>query len=196
MSGEAVEVKACPWCEMPVEIREVFNYHISKGFTTGCDTDGCRGEIETGPVYPSKKAAIEANDRRAPTDLALLETAIGERDEAEDAVSQIYFEITGISPEWSNLFGYEQAIEEIKDKVNALKAAYRSSTPTPGGMTGGWTKENGVELEAAWRMMEKKGPHYDTCSLQLSSDATKCDCGYVLIHKLVLSLPSPPTPEA
>lgn len=42
-----------------------------------------------------------------------LEQTIGERDAAEEALSQAYFLITGRSPEWSNLFGNKEAIEEI-----------------------------------------------------------------------------------
>jgi hypothetical protein len=34
-------------------------------------------------------------------------------------------------------------------------------------------------------MMEKKGPHYSTCSGMLDHDLP-CDCGYVAIHRLVL----------
>lgn len=40
-------------------------------------------------------------------------------------------------------------------------------------------------VDAVWRMMEKKGPHYDTCSAVLGE--CPCDCGYVAIHKLVLN---------
>lgn len=49
-----------------------------------------------------------------------------------------------------------------------------------------------LDLEAAWRMMEKKGPHYSTCSGMLDHDA-ECDCGYVAIHRLVLA--KAPTPD-
>jgi hypothetical protein len=72
------------------------------------------------------------------------------------------------------------------------------------------SKEQAGALEAAWRMMEKKGPHYPTCTLMLDPDTTgECDCGYVAIHLLVLrgadlarpapaasAAPNPSTPEA
>lgn len=44
---------------------------------------------------------------------------INERDNAEEAISQAYYLITGKSPEWSNLFGHAEALEEI-DKAQTL----------------------------------------------------------------------------
>jgi septal ring factor EnvC (AmiA/AmiB activator) len=52
-----------------------------------------------------------------------LENTVDERDRAEEALSHAYFIIFGRSPEWSNLFGHEHALEEIKDAVSALKQA-------------------------------------------------------------------------
>jgi hypothetical protein len=46
---------------------------------------------------------------------------IGERDEAEAALSQAYFLITGKSPEWSNCFGHKEALEEIDDAQRVLR---------------------------------------------------------------------------
>lgn len=40
---------------------------------------------------------------------------IDERDAAEEALSQAYFLIKGQSPQWSNNFGHEEALEEIED---------------------------------------------------------------------------------
>lgn len=45
-----------------------------------------------------------------------------ERDEAEEALSQMYFLITGRSPEWSNLFGHQHAIEDVDDAQKCLRA--------------------------------------------------------------------------
>jgi hypothetical protein len=57
-----------------------------------------------------------------------LET-IDRRDEAEECVGDIYYKIIGRSPEWSNNFGYPQALEEIEDAVSALKLAARPLPP-------------------------------------------------------------------
>lgn len=46
---------------------------------------------------------------------------IDERDEAQQALSQIYYIVFGQSAEWSNLYGIENAVEDITDSVNALK---------------------------------------------------------------------------
>ena len=55
------------------------------------------------------------------SDSALGQT-VDQRDAAEEAVSEIYFRLLGRSPEWSNLFGFPQAIEEIVDAFDALRA--------------------------------------------------------------------------
>lgn len=47
---------------------------------------------------------------------------IDKRDQAEEAMSQAYYLITGRSPEWSNKFGYPEALEDIGDVIAALKA--------------------------------------------------------------------------
>lgn len=54
-----------------------------------------------------------------------LDQAIGERDAAEECLSQMYYVVTGRSPEWSNNFGHEQAIEDVGDAVDALKSAVK-----------------------------------------------------------------------
>lgn len=50
----------------------------------------------------------------------LLEV-IDERDEAQEALSQVYYIVTGRSPEWSNLFGVKEAVADITDAVTLLK---------------------------------------------------------------------------
>ena len=50
-----------------------------------------------------------------------IEKAITERDAAQEAMSQAFYLVTGRSPEWSNLFGYAEALEEIGDAVAVLK---------------------------------------------------------------------------
>jgi hypothetical protein len=48
---------------------------------------------------------------------------IEERDAAEEALSQAFYLITGRSPEWSNLFGHKEALEEIDAAQRALRDA-------------------------------------------------------------------------
>lgn len=55
-----------------------------------------------------------------------LDQAIRDRDNAEECLSHIYYLVTGRSPEWSNKFGYPQAIEDIEDVMAALKAAAKT----------------------------------------------------------------------
>lgn len=52
-----------------------------------------------------------------------------ERDDAEEAMSQAYYLVTGRSPEWSNVFGYPEALNEIRDAITVLKATL--ATPAP-----------------------------------------------------------------
>lgn len=46
---------------------------------------------------------------------------IDERDGAEQALSHAYYLLTGRSPEWSNLFGHKEALEEMEHWINRLK---------------------------------------------------------------------------
>ena len=55
---------------------------------------------------------------------------IDERDAAEEAIAQAYFIVTGRSPEWSNKFGFSEALEEIGDAVALLKQAAKSAANT------------------------------------------------------------------
>lgn len=59
-----------------------------------------------------------------------IEQLVDERDKAEEAVSQAYYLVTGQSPEWSNQFGYPQALEGIADAFRLLKhAAKQAASP-------------------------------------------------------------------
>jgi len=59
---------------------------------------------------------------------AEIERLIDQRDSAEEALSQAYFLVIGRSPEWSNLFGHAEALEEIDDAQHTFRAAL---TPQP-----------------------------------------------------------------
>ena len=56
----------------------------------------------------------------------LLLKACNERDDAEQALSHAYYLITGKSPEWSNLFGHAEALEEIDTAQYLLRTEIAS----------------------------------------------------------------------
>lgn len=74
-----------------------------------------------------KLKEVEARESAARDMFSSLERGqdmlVSERDESQEAVSQIYFIIFGRAAEWSNLFGTDAALEEMTDAVNALKTA-------------------------------------------------------------------------
>jgi hypothetical protein len=70
------------------------------------------------------EARRRAEANQAKREESLLAT-IDERDAAAEAMSQAYYLVIGRSAEWSNLFGYEQANEDIGDAVESLKAHIR-----------------------------------------------------------------------
>jgi hypothetical protein len=59
---------------------------------------------------------------------AEIERLIDQHDAAEEALSQAYFLVIGKSPEWSNVFGSAEALEEIDDAQRTLRAVL---TPQP-----------------------------------------------------------------
>lgn len=54
-------------------------------------------------------------------------TLIDERDAAEQSLSQAYYLTIGHSPEWSNNFGHQHALQDIGDAVALLKDAAKSA---------------------------------------------------------------------
>lgn len=58
------------------------------------------------------------------------EKLIQERDDAEQFGSQLYYIVTGRSPEWSNFFGHKEATEEVQGTVAILKKALREANQT------------------------------------------------------------------
>lgn len=83
-------------------------------------------------------SAIESFDRKhgrinpaaftRPEEKAILQL-IDEREEAAEAMSQAYYLVIGKSPEWSNVFGYKQALEEIDIAQRMLREAIKSPQP-------------------------------------------------------------------
>lgn len=62
------------------------------------------------------------NDERAH-----LQT-IYERDAADECLSQMYYFITGRSPEWSNKFGHKEALDDVDDAQTTLREALKNAT--------------------------------------------------------------------
>lgn len=54
----------------------------------------------------------EAKEYRA------IDQLIGERDSAQSALNEVYSAIMGNAPEWSNLYGYREAISDITDALH------------------------------------------------------------------------------
>ena len=52
---------------------------------------------------------------------------IDERDAAEECLSQMYYIVTGNSPQWSNLFGHKEALEDVADAVSVLKQSAKAA---------------------------------------------------------------------
>ncbi|ELQ4076429.1 ead/Ea22-like family protein [Escherichia coli] len=50
------------------------------------------------------------------------EQLINERDHAESALADMYFAATGDRPEWSNLFGFSDAVDAVVDRIADLEA--------------------------------------------------------------------------
>ncbi|WP_390899566.1 hypothetical protein [Pseudescherichia vulneris] len=68
----------------------------------------------------------EARAEAAENRIAELEQSelqlIGERDNAEGALADMYQAATGESPEWSNWFGYADAVDAVTDRIAELEA--------------------------------------------------------------------------
>ncbi|MEF5725333.1 ead/Ea22-like family protein [Escherichia coli] len=50
------------------------------------------------------------------------EQLINERDHAESALADMYFAATGDEPEWSNWFGFSDAVDAVVDRIADLEA--------------------------------------------------------------------------
>lgn len=102
-----------------VELR----FETEDGFDTGCDVsivDQCQ---KTADVIRALLDELEAKDKRI-AELERDETQlIEERDSAEKALADMYEAVMGERPEWSNLFGYADAIDDVAQHVNFLDLA-------------------------------------------------------------------------
>ncbi|ACH77548.1 ead/Ea22-like family protein [Salmonella enterica] len=75
-------------------------------------------------------ARIEPMDRRI-AELEHSETQlINERDSAESALADMYQAATGERPEWSNMFGFADAVDVVEERLATLEANQSQTTPT------------------------------------------------------------------
>lgn len=55
---------------------------------------------------------------------------INERDNAESALDDMYQAATGECPEWSNMFGFADAVDVVEERLATLEANQSQTTPT------------------------------------------------------------------
>ncbi|HFV8571475.1 TPA: ead/Ea22-like family protein [Escherichia coli] len=67
-------------------------------------------------------AALEAAEKRIAELEKSEEQLINERDHAESALADMYFAATGDRPEWSNWFGFSDAVDAVVDRIADLEA--------------------------------------------------------------------------
>ncbi|EPD6058317.1 ead/Ea22-like family protein [Escherichia coli] len=67
-------------------------------------------------------AALESAEKRIAELEKSEEQLINERDHAESALDDMYFAATGNRPEWSNWFGFSDAVDALVDRIADLEA--------------------------------------------------------------------------
>lgn len=76
------------------------------------------------------KEKLEAAERSI-AELERSETQlINERDAAESALADMYQAATGERPEWSNMFGFADAVDVVEERLATLEANQSQTTPT------------------------------------------------------------------
>ncbi|EFE7523245.1 ead/Ea22-like family protein, partial [Escherichia coli] len=65
---------------------------------------------------------LEAQSKRIAELEKSEEQLINERDHAESALADMYFAATGDRPEWSNWFGFSDAVDAVVDRIADLEA--------------------------------------------------------------------------
>jgi hypothetical protein len=83
-------------------------------------TETARADAAEAEISRLKQASVH--------DDVMLGETIGQREAAEEAISQAYFLMIGRSPEWSNKFGFTDALEDIEDAQSSLRQALASTT--------------------------------------------------------------------
>ncbi|EBR0153057.1 ead/Ea22-like family protein [Salmonella enterica] len=78
----------------------------------------------------------EADDKLAAAERRIEELErsetqlINERDAAESALADMYQAATGERPEWSNMFGFADAVDVVEERLATLEANQSQTTPT------------------------------------------------------------------
>src|SRR3546814_20490929 len=83
--------------------------------------------------------ALEAKDREIAREEQSHSRTIDERDAAEKALSDAYAIVTGRPPEWSNHFGFKEALDAMEDALagTATATAWQHNGGAAGRASGG-----------------------------------------------------------
>jgi len=123
------------------------------------DTEFLRACASIAQAFANAALAAPSAGETAEHDMLKL---IDERDDAEQALSHAYFLVTGRSPEWSNLFGHQDALGEIEDALIVLRKSIPRATPTEPAETGGQTLK--LPREIALRLSSREDGGLRICS--------------------------------
>ncbi|HCC1175191.1 TPA: ead/Ea22-like family protein [Salmonella enterica subsp. enterica serovar Paratyphi C] len=88
--------------------------------------------LEHENVHYADAAEVEITAlRQCIAELERSETQlINERDAAESALADMYQAATGERPEWSNMFGFADAVDVVEERLATLEANQSQTTPT------------------------------------------------------------------
>lgn len=73
-------------------------------------------------MFQREQCRAEAAEKRIAELEKSEEQLINERDHAESALADMYFAATGDRPEWSNWFGFSDAVDAVVDRIADLEA--------------------------------------------------------------------------
>lgn len=76
----------------------------------------------THKMFQREQCRAEAAEKRIAELEKSEEQLINERDHAESALADMYFAATGNRPEWSNWFGFSDAVDAVVDRIADLEA--------------------------------------------------------------------------
>ncbi|EHH8154908.1 ead/Ea22-like family protein [Escherichia coli] len=76
----------------------------------------------THKMFQREQCRAEAAEKRIAWLEKSEEQLINERDHAESALADMYFAATGDRPEWSNWFGFSDAVDAVVDRIADLEA--------------------------------------------------------------------------
>ncbi|MCZ5741389.1 ead/Ea22-like family protein [Escherichia coli] len=88
------------------------------------------------------------------------EQLINERDHAESALADMYFAATGDRPEWSNWFGFSDAVDAVVDRIADLEAK-QPSPVVPEGL---------VRAVRFYELVKRENPPVETGAWQDAVD--------------------------